>query len=259
MTRVPAGITLLICIPLFAQKAPLTRSEIEQQIHSLQTREQQLREQIAEEQASVLSLKKKIEASRERIVSLRKKKLEVVGLTENSLAEFSGRVQRLEKETSTFLSADDDRFLADSINFQSLVQKAQKVKDHPASRLRSLRTSVAAISMNISTAQQRYTSLRKALDTAAESAIAETETDTKTSSITTGNTYTVMNSDGVPETLFSIAGKVYGDPNQWVRIYQANKDVLERNFHRIRDRTKLKRIAEPSDLIFPGQVLVIPR
>jgi nucleoid-associated protein YgaU len=50
-------------------------------------------------------------------------------------------------------------------------------------------------------------------------------------------TYTVVKGDS----LSKIAKQLYGKANDWRRIYEANKDVIEN-----------------PDLIFPGQVLKIP-
>jgi nucleoid-associated protein YgaU len=50
-------------------------------------------------------------------------------------------------------------------------------------------------------------------------------------------TYTVAAGDS----LSKIAKKVYGDANQWKRIYEANRDTVKN-----------------PDLIHPGQVLKIP-
>ena len=50
-------------------------------------------------------------------------------------------------------------------------------------------------------------------------------------------TYTVEEGDS----LSKIAKAVYGDPNQWKAIYQANQDTIKN-----------------PDLIFPGQVLKLP-
>jgi nucleoid-associated protein YgaU len=50
-------------------------------------------------------------------------------------------------------------------------------------------------------------------------------------------TYTVAKGDS----LSKIAKKVYGDANQWKRIFEANRDQIEN-----------------PDLIHPGQVLRIP-
>jgi nucleoid-associated protein YgaU len=52
-----------------------------------------------------------------------------------------------------------------------------------------------------------------------------------------GRTYTVRKGDS----LSKIAKREYGDAQQWRRIYEANRDVIEN-----------------PDLIYPGQVLRIP-
>ncbi|MGH7542978.1 MAG: LysM peptidoglycan-binding domain-containing protein [Gemmatimonadota bacterium] len=53
----------------------------------------------------------------------------------------------------------------------------------------------------------------------------------------TGNTYTVQAGDS----LWKISQKLYGDGNQWRRIYEANKDTIK----------------DP-DVIHPGQTFTIP-
>lgn len=52
------------------------------------------------------------------------------------------------------------------------------------------------------------------------------------------NLYTVKSGDS----LSKISSRIYGDPSQWRKIYEANQDILK----------------DP-DLIHPGQQLVIPR
>jgi nucleoid-associated protein YgaU len=52
------------------------------------------------------------------------------------------------------------------------------------------------------------------------------------------DTYTVVRGDS----LSKIAKRLYGNGNQWKRIYEANRDKIEN-----------------PDLIYPGQVLRIPR
>jgi nucleoid-associated protein YgaU len=51
------------------------------------------------------------------------------------------------------------------------------------------------------------------------------------------NTYVVVAGDN----LSKIAKRIYGDANQWRRIYEANRDVIKN-----------------PDLIYPGQKLVLP-
>ena len=53
-----------------------------------------------------------------------------------------------------------------------------------------------------------------------------------------GQSYTVQSGDS----LSKIAKRIYGDANQWRRIFEANRDQIEN-----------------PDLIHPGQVFRIPR
>ena len=63
------------------------------------------------------------------------------------------------------------------------------------------------------------------------------------------NQYTIMLND----TLWSIAEKYYGDGNQWERIYNANKDILEANAH---DRGLTS--TQNGRWIWPGTIIQIP-
>lgn len=250
------GTTLLLCIPLFAQEQSLTRAQFDEQMTSLQKKEQQLREQIASEQTSIIELKERLDATRNRIRTVRKSKLSLVGLTENGLADFTSRAKQVQRELTRLMSIEDSDFLADSASFQSLKTNAETIVHHRGARLRSLRPVIDTILQNIAAAQIRYQSLTTQEN---QNEVAEETVESEEPSFREQTTYTVENRDGVPETLYGIAEKVYGDPQRWVRIYEANKPVIDRNFNKIKGNTALKTIAEPSDLIFPGQVLTIPR
>ena len=63
-------------------------------------------------------------------------------------------------------------------------------------------------------------------------------TDTKTAAPKKAKTYTVKRGD----CLSAIARQVYGDANQWRKIYEANKSIIGGN----------------PNLIFPGQTYTIP-
>lgn len=258
MTIVPMyiGTALLISIPLFAQNPPISHAEYDQQMASLQKTEIQLREQIAQEQASILQLKKKIEASRERISALRQKKLELVGITENGLAELQDEIKGLEDGLRRLLRVGDDEFINDAGRFQIFLEQFETLKKKPATRLRSIKPGIEKISRMIAQAETRYLALAEQNAAAKERENTENQT---VSSSGASESYTVANRGGAPETLYGIASKMYGDPYQWIRIYNANKTVIDSNFNRVRKKSELKSIAEPSDLIFPGQVLVIPR
>ncbi len=92
-------------------------------------------------------------------------------------------------------------------------------------------------------AQEQYKNYE--FEMASENALAVTTLLQDMTPPSTGKTYTVK--DKVPADCFwNIAGypEIYGDPTQWPKIYEANKD-------------KLRQPNNP-DLIHPGMVFVIP-
>jgi nucleoid-associated protein YgaU len=251
------GTALLISIPLLAQKA--RRAEFEKQLSALQLQEQSFREQIALEQTAILDLKTQLEASRNRIAATRQKKLAFLGISESDLVEYSNKAQRLDKDLNRLLNCTESELLSDTVLFQTYVQQAEHLRKSPVFRLRSCKPVLTGIVQNISALEQRYSSLQ---DNSEQEKPATAEVSYASAPPTypdNQNTYTVTNENGKPETLFSIAAKVYGDPYKWDVIYRANKSVLDKNFNRFQKSAALKTIAEPSDLIFPGQVLAIPR
>lgn len=72
--------------------------------------------------------------------------------------------------------------------------------------------------------------------------------------------YTVPVREGNPMTLYSVAREVYGDGTQWKKIFDFNRERLERAWERYQKRpTRDPRIDKAEDLLFPGQVLKIPK
>jgi len=68
-------------------------------------------------------------------------------------------------------------------------------------------------------------------------------------------TYTVRLIPDRRDCLWRIAeyDHIYNDPWQWPRIYQANKSILSDNLENSQGYTR------PEDIIYPGQILTIPR
>ena len=61
--------------------------------------------------------------------------------------------------------------------------------------------------------------------------------------------------------LWRIAGyqEIYNDPLQWPRLYEANKDQIDKTYARYSRNTADAKYEKAADLIFPGQVFDIPR
>ena len=64
------------------------------------------------------------------------------------------------------------------------------------------------------------------------------------------------------ECLYRISGYdfVFGDPAKWPYLYRANQSIIDKGFNRFKDRRgESCKYSRAADLIFPGQVLDIPR
>ncbi len=246
------GTVLLLSISLRAE-SPLSYVEFEKQLSEFQNRDQKLREQIAEEQANILDIKNQIESARNRISDIRKKKLDALDITAEDVTAASSEVSQLHQELTSLQGLTDEQFKQDSSRLNLLKNRIQVLLSNPASRLRKIAIQLGAVvELNESCERRMATLLAPVVDTLKKRIAVENVEPSDTS-------YTVQRVDGKPESLFRIAAKVYGDPMQWPKIYQANKTTIDRNFHRRYKNSKPSIYTDPSDLIFPGQVLAIPR
>ena len=259
------GAVILLSIPLPAQKKSVSRQEFQKQIAVLQSKEQGLREQIAQEQAVILDLKKRVEQTRERITRIRQQNLSLLGITESDVSVTLQNAQHLDKSIGSFLEKSDSEIVADTIQYFQCILQLQELRLSPASRLRKVGKILENIDINVAAADERLLKLReriKTQDSITENVVAESIPETSSlikDKPAVQNTYTVQDSAGKPETLYSIADKIYGDPFKWLLIYQANKAVIDSNFRRFQKGGGSLTITDPSDLIFPGQVLAIPQ
>ena len=244
--------TLLISISLSAQSS-LSSAEYEKRISEYQNRNKVLREQIAQEQATILDLKNKIEATKKRIAAIRKNRLDALGITAEDVAAASEAIAALKNDISSLQRVSDELFQQDSSRVFSFRTRLQSLRSRPASRLRDLSDQLGIVSDLVNQCEQRFAQLSLSTAAEKESPAPLPQENQPVES------YTVLELDDKPESLFSIAGKVYGDPMQWPRIYQANKELIDRNFSRYKNNSKPSVYSDPSDLIFPGQVLTIPR
>lgn len=244
------GATVLISISLSAQPF-FSHDDYEKQLSECQRRNQKLREEIAKEQATLLDLKNQIDAARKNISEIRKKKLETLGVTANDVVNASEAINALQEDISAMQSLPDDRFLQDSSRIHSFRTRLASLHSNPASRLRDLAGRLSGVADLFSQCERRLTEVLSSPEMAAADYVVKEKPAVET--------YTVRKLDNRYETLFSIAERFYGDPFQWPRIYQANKEIIDRNFQRYQKDTNPSKFVDPADLIFPGQVLIIPR
>jgi nucleoid-associated protein YgaU len=73
--------------------------------------------------------------------------------------------------------------------------------------------------------------------------------------------YTVKLLPGKRESLFRIAAYdfIYNDAAKWPVLFRSNASIIKKKFDHYSRRTSQPKYTHPEDLIFPGQVLDIPR
>jgi hypothetical protein len=268
------GIFLITGISLSADPPVLSRAEFEKQLADAQARDQKLREQIAAEQASILDIKKKIDNSRKNIDDIRLKKLEVLGITSDDVETTSRIFDQFIQDVSASFNRPDAEFLNDSQGVRFFINSLDTLLRYPACRLKALGSRTQTATELVNACSQRLQKLISAVVSESAqkkpaasapsvvTAVASPETQATGSAVSSNGpaTYVVRSTEGgKTETLYSIAQQVYGNAYLWTRIYLANKKDIDKNFDRFRNVQKRNRIAGPSDLIYPGQVLVIPR
>ncbi len=245
-------ITLLIVISIPAE-SNLSYPEFKKRIADYQNRNKFLREQIAQEQAAIEDLKKRLGETERRIEEIRKKRLDALGISSEDVTKAYEEIEALRRDVLSLEGVSDELFIRDSSRVHYFGDRLHHLKSQPVSRQRKISVMLSATERLIDKCKRR---LEELLASSVKTAVDKTADGPQE----TGNieSYTVINDDK-HESLFSIAAKVYGDPLQWPRIYEANKEVIDRNFRRYSRNTKSSAYSTPADLIFPGQVLKIPK
>ena len=86
-------------------------------------------------------------------------------------------------------------------------------------------------------------------------------TSKKTDNVSKIDTWIVKSEGNKPESLYKIAGypEIYGDSYKWTLLYQANKELIDQNYQKYANIKKDSTDINPQDIIFPGQILKVPR
>ncbi len=239
---------------------------------SVQQRELLAREQIALEQVKIENLKQDIQAYSEKIDGAQQKRLSLLGTDQQGYQRVCSTLDNIIFQLQTFFSAG----VSDIIQNQQIIDSLHNFSNNLKQTTRFVRIDSLATKMQvIEDLFQKITVmlseyLNKDSDTviAANSSSGQSETISDNEIIEAVSsdslvvTYTVSSEIGKKrESLFKISGypQVYGDPFQWKKLYQANKELIDKNYERYKKLQNKDVSINPQDVIFPGQVLKIPR
>lgn len=173
---------------------------------------------------------------------------ELMAAAETSVANAQAAVTRAQGENAASAAAakqaqiDEKKRKAEEAKQAKLMAKQQAEEERQA-RLEAKR----AASAEAASASSR------SVDVASGDPLAGLE------DLVAGTTYIVKDVPNNRQTLAKMARKLWGDPLQWTRIYEANKEKMDRNYEAYKRANPDGRFSGPETYLLPGTRLVIPQ
>ena len=225
----------------------MTYEKYEKERAALQQREKNAKEQIASEQGLIVNLKSQIADLAQKIITVKQEIYAILGITENDViaAETEIAAVRQQLEFLSGFSPEDLRQRQKEIDAQQLrIAEQRKSPCFFIWKIRDQLLLVGQLLDQVKTHVAQEVSIQR-VQPAAPAA----------------TSYTVRDVPGNRETLFQIAGRdsIYGDPEKWKLLYRANQEKIDKQFQQYLKENPEKKYLHPEDLIFPGQVLEVPR
>ncbi|MDD5674940.1 MAG: hypothetical protein PHC61_12290 [Chitinivibrionales bacterium] len=234
----------LMCVPLWAAAPQMTYQEYETTLAGMQQREKESKEQIAQEQAKIESVKQQMEETDRRIAAVLAETYAILGITENDVFAAETEIGAIKQELSSLQALSPEDLAKRKADIKKIEARIAELKRKPAALLRRVAEQIPEL-------DQMVAQLKTNLSTRVAAA----------GNTGTSNSYTVRLIPGNRDCLYRIAQYdfIYGDPAQWPRIYTANKDVIDKKYDRYVKKTGDTKYTRSQDLLLPGQVLDIPR
>jgi DNA repair exonuclease SbcCD ATPase subunit len=200
-------------------------------------RERVARQGIAEEQASIESLRQRLAETDRLIAQVAQEKYQILGITEQDVIAAENEVSSIRQELELLLGLTPDELAARAGELRKLEGRIATLKDRPVSYLWRIRDQI------------------RQLDELAARVRANLPVTTQNAS------YTVKLVPQNRECLYRIAAYdfIYNDAAQWPRLYEANKELINTNYRRYTRDVEQPRYSRPEDLIDIGWQLDVPR
>jgi len=239
-----SAIVMMIVFSLsaFAAKTEMTYEQYQTELQSAQQREKTAREQIAQEQAAIETLKQQLIDIEQKIAMIVQEKYTILGITEQDVLAAENEIASIRQSLEQLQSLTSNELRLRMKEISALESRLTAVHQKPVSYLWRVRDKLAeadALLQNV-----------KAL--ANEKPVAATSG---------GGSYTVQLIPENRDCLSKIAGYNYvlGDRSKWPLLYKANRDVIDRYYERYKKKIPESKYQNPEDLIFPGQILTVPQ
>jgi nucleoid-associated protein YgaU len=247
---------LLLLLLTISATAEITYNEYKKELAALQKREKNAKEQVASEQANIENLKSQNAEIAEKIMGVRKETLTLLDVTDGDIDAAQSEISsvRQQLENVAVLSAEEARNHARDV--EMLESRLSNLKKKPVSFVRKIRDLLIAAEETAGRAKALASAPLPSLSLATPASMEAAQKPASAAA-----SYTVRIVTGKHESLFQIAGQdsVLGDPHKWKLLYDRNKEQIDKHYQMYLKRNPKAKYSHPEDLIFPGQVLEIPR
>ncbi len=199
------------------------------------TDERREKTEIELEESQIRELKAEIAKVEAKIDATIKEKYTILGITEADVIAAEEELSTISSKLSLLRDLNENDLLARKGEFIECKEGLTALKDKPVSYLWRVRDQIVPVDRLLSQVEDAMPSL-----------LAE---------------YEVQLNRGKRDCLYRIAGQelVYEDVSKWPELYRANKSMIDRGYNRYTKYSDDPKYDRAQDLIFPGQVLSIPR
>jgi len=200
-----------------------------------QQREVDAKNLIAQEQASIENLKQQIADTEQRIAATHQEIYDILGITEQDVIDAENEIASIRENLQLLLGLSPDELLTRVAEIKDDENRISALKAKPVSLLWKIRDQIQELDELLA---QVKANLPDKLAS-----------------------YTVQLIPGRRDCLYRISEKddIYGDPTKWPQIYSANRDLIDGGYEKYKRYVEDPKYSRPQDIIFPGQVLDIPR
>jgi hypothetical protein len=247
---------VIFILPFYAKavNGEMTYAQYEKELATLEQREKNAKEQIASEQAHRENLKNQIIDITEKNTAARKALYDILGITENDVIAANAEIASIRRQLEVLIHLSSDEVKNRQKEIDAQQSRITALKKMAISHVWKIRDQLPPVEQFLEQLKTKAALQAPVQATALVSPAAQSLQSYSAS-------YTVRFIPGSHESLFQIAAKdsVYGDPEKWTLLYRSNKAKIDEQYQMYLKRNPGKKYLHPEDLIFPGQILAIPR
>jgi nucleoid-associated protein YgaU len=220
----------------------LSLESFEVELAAALEREKVAKQGIAQEQASIESVKQNLEKVSQSIASAIKEKYTIVGSSEQEVVEIIQKIGVLKQKLGHIAGCSGSELSQQVAIIHKAGTRINSLKSKPVADLWQMKGEIEGVESLIAKIEANLPPNPKPQAEKPES-------------------YTVKSLPNGKESLWRIAGydSVYGDPSQWPRLYKANKMIIDDYFNSKDSIAQKSKYGHSSDLIKEGWILNIPR